>query len=211
MQASKDSEEQLLSRAEAGEAAAFDELLRQNRQRLKQMIHVQLDARLQARVDPSDVIQEAMIEATRRFPAYLCERPLPFYPWLRQIALDRIGRLHRNHLRIARRDIRRETPLEPLLPDDSLQQLAGCVLYQGSDPAKRLSRKETGEQIRQALGRLAKDDREVLVLRFLEHLSAAEAAAVVGISEPALRMRQLRALQRFQKLIADVIASEDGR
>jgi RNA polymerase sigma factor (sigma-70 family) len=119
--------------------------------------------------------------------------------------------LHRNHLRIARRDIRRETPLEPLLPDDSLQQLAGCAWYQGSDPAKRLSRKETGEQIRRALASLPKDDREVLVLRFLEHLSTAEAAAVLGISEPALRMRQLRALQRFQKLIADVIASEDRR
>ena len=35
------------------------------------------------------------------------------------------------------------------------------------------------------------------------------AAAVLGVSEPALRMRQLRALERFQKLIADVLASED--
>ncbi|MEX2139361.1 MAG: sigma-70 family RNA polymerase sigma factor [Pirellulales bacterium] len=209
MPSSKDSDEQLLSRAAAGEAAALDELLRQNRQRLKQMVHVQLDARLQARVDPSDVVQEAMIEAARRFPAFLRERPLPFYPWLRQIALDRISRMHRSHLRMARRNLRRETPLEPLLPDDSLQQLANCVLYHGSDPAKRLARKETGEQIREALARLAKDDREVLVLRFLEHLSAAEAAAVMGVSEAALRMRQLRALQRFQKLIGDVLTSED--
>jgi RNA polymerase sigma-70 factor (ECF subfamily) len=211
MPSSQDSEEQLLTRAAAGEAAAFDELLRQNRQRLKQMVHVQLDARLQARVDPSDVVQDAMIEAARRFTAYLSERPLPFYPWLRQIALDRIGRVHRNHLRIARRDVRRETALAPLLPDDSIEQLADRVLYHGSDPAQRLSRKETGEQIRQALGRLASEDREVLVLRFLEHLSAAEAAAVLGVSEAALRMRQLRALQRFQKLIADLIASEDRR
>jgi RNA polymerase sigma-70 factor (ECF subfamily) len=187
----------------------LDELLRKNRQRLKQMVHVQLDARLQARVDPSDVVQEAMIEAARRFSAYVSARPLPFYPWLRQIALDRIGRMHRNHLRVARRDVRREQSLEPLLPDDSLQQLADRVLYHGRDPAQRLSRKETGEQIREALSRLAKDDREVLVLRFLEHLSAAEAAAVLGISEAALRMRQLRALQRFQKLIGDVMASED--
>ena len=97
---------------------------------------------------------------------------------------------------------------------DALQefeQLADRVLYHGSDPAQRLSRKETGEQIRQALGRMASEDREVLVLRFLEHLSASESAAVLGITEPALRMRQLRALQRFQKLIADVIASEDRR
>jgi RNA polymerase sigma-70 factor (ECF subfamily) len=209
MPASKDSDERLLSRAEAGESAALDELLRKNRQRLKQMVHVQLDARLQARIDPSDVVQEAMIEAARRFSAYLSERPLPFYPWLRQIALDRIGRMHRNHLRIARRDIRREQALQPLLPDDSLQQLADRVLYHGSDPAQRLSRKETGEQIREALGRLAKDDREVLVLRFLEHLSAAEAAAVLGISEAALRMRQLRALQKFQKLVAQ-LSEGDG-
>jgi len=201
--------EQLLLRAAQGETAALDELLRLHRDRLKQMVHVQLDARLQARIDPSDVVQEAMIEAARRFRDYLQDRPLPFYPWLRQIAIDRIARVHRNHLRIARRNIQRETALEPLLPDDSLQQLAGCVLHHCSDPARRLFRKETGEQIREALGRLAKDDREVLVLRFLEHLSAAEAAAVLGVSVPALRMRQLRALQRFQKLIATVLESED--
>lgn len=209
MASSKNHDEQLLVRAKAGDGGALDELLRHNRQRLKQMVHVQLDARLQARVDPSDVVQEAMIEAARRFPVYLREMGLPFYPWLRQIALDRIGRMHRNHLRIARRNIRRETPLEPLLPDDSLQQLVSCVLYQGSDPAQRLSRKETGEQVRAALGRLTKEDREALVLRFIEHLSAAEAAAVMGVSESALRMRQLRALQRFQKLIADVLTPGD--
>jgi RNA polymerase sigma-70 factor (ECF subfamily) len=125
--------------------------------------------------------------------------------------MDRISRMHRNHLRIARRDVRRETALEPLLPDDSLTQLANVVLYHGSDPARRVVREETREQVRQALGRLANDDREVLVLRFLEHLSAAEAAAVLGITPAALRMRQLRALERFQKLIARTIGSEDRR
>jgi RNA polymerase sigma-70 factor (ECF subfamily) len=175
------------------------------------MVHVQLDARLQARIDPSDVVQETMIEAARRLPAYLRDRPLPFYPWLRRLAMDRISRMHRNHLRIKRRSVRRETPLAPLLPDDSLAQLANCMLYHGSDPAKRVFRQETREQVREALARLSKDDREVLVLRFLEHLSASEAAAVLGISSAALRMRQLRALERFQKLIAKSIGSEDRR
>lgn len=211
MATSKGGEEMLLSRAAAGDAAALDALFQENRQRLKQMVNVQLDARLQARIDPSDVIQEAMMEATRRFPAYVDKRPLPFYPWLRQITLDRIRRMHRNHLRIASRSVRREQSIEPLLSDDSILKLVDCAFCCGSDPAGRLARIETGDQIRRALGRLAKEDREVLVLRFLEHLSAPEIAAILGINEAALRMRQLRALQRFEKLISDVINSEDRR
>ena len=71
--------EQLLQQAARGDAAARGQLLQRHRQRLKRMVAVRADPRLAARVDPSDVVQEALAEAARRLDGYLHERPLPFY------------------------------------------------------------------------------------------------------------------------------------
>src|SRR6516225_4151532 len=88
----------LLAQASLGDAAAGHELLSRHRDRLKRMVAVRLDRRLLARLDPSDVVQEALAEAARRLPDYLRQRPLPFYPWLRQLALERLIDLHRHHV-----------------------------------------------------------------------------------------------------------------
>jgi RNA polymerase sigma-70 factor, ECF subfamily len=87
--ASPDTDE-LLNRTAHGDRAARDQLLVRHRQRLRQAVAYRLDRRLAARVDPSDVVQEVLAEAARKLPDYLRERPLPFYPWLRQMAL--VGR-----------------------------------------------------------------------------------------------------------------------
>src|SRR6516164_5374655 len=104
----------LLAQASQGDADAGQRLLARHRDRLKRMVAVRLDRRLLARLDPSDVVQEALAEAARRLPDYLRERPLPFYPWLRQLAADRLVTLHRRHVRAQRRSVRREEPA--LLP-----------------------------------------------------------------------------------------------
>jgi RNA polymerase sigma-70 factor (ECF subfamily) len=200
--------EYLLNQAAGGDRAAFEKLISLNRPRLRQLVAIRLDNRLQARVDPSDVIQETLIVVARRFSEYARRRPLPFYPWLRQIALDQIHRLHRRHVRTERRSVRREAAFDPLLSDESVQQFAGLV-SRGSAPDQRLLHSEVCRKVRDALDRLSADDREVLVLRFLEHLSGSEAAAILGISQPALRMRQLRALERLQSSLATPFDSEN--
>src|SRR5688572_14298890 len=90
--------DQLLEQAQAGEAAAVDQLLERHRQRLRRVVSFRLDPRLSARVDPSDVVQETLLDASRRLAAYLTNRPLPFFLWLREIASDRLTDLHRRHL-----------------------------------------------------------------------------------------------------------------
>src|SRR5262245_12503996 len=95
--------EELLRLAAAGDAASCQHLLASYRERLRRMVAVRLDNRIGARVDPSDVVQEALFEAYDKLPEYLSARPLPFYPWLRQIALDRITDLHRRHLHAQKR------------------------------------------------------------------------------------------------------------
>src|SRR3954471_19959386 len=111
--------EQLLERACAGDAAARQELLGLHRDRLRQMVSVRLDRRLAARVDPSDVVQEALAEAARKLDDYLGARPLPFYPWLRRLAWERLVKLHERHLRAQRRSAMRERAGSLALPDGS--------------------------------------------------------------------------------------------
>src|SRR5207249_1256497 len=88
----------LLDQAAHGDRGARQQLLARHRARLRRMVGLRLDRRLAARLDPSDVVQEALAEADRRLSEYLRRRPVPFYPWLRGLAWDRLIELHRRHV-----------------------------------------------------------------------------------------------------------------
>jgi RNA polymerase sigma-70 factor (ECF subfamily) len=195
--------QELLSRAERGERPAVARLLAMHRQRLRKMVAIRLDPRLVARADPSDIVQETLIVAHEKLPAYLRDRPIPFYPWLRQIALEQIIRYSRRHVKARARSVLREEQPEPHLSEASAELLAGRLLSSGSRPEMRLERKENQAQVKAALAQLPADYREVLLLRFLEELSLEEVAAVLGTTEGAIRGKQLRALQRLQSLLKE--------
>src|SRR3954454_353484 len=95
----------LLARTAGGDRAARDALLIQHRDRLKRMVAVRLDRRLAARVDPSDIVQEALLDAHRELSDYLRLRPLPVYPWLRQLAWERLLKWHRAHVHVQKRSV----------------------------------------------------------------------------------------------------------
>src|SRR5262249_33288078 len=154
-------------------------------------VRLHMDRRLAPRVDPSDVVQEALAEAAQELSDYLEERPIPFYPWLRKIAWERLVKLHRRHLHARKRTANREDRGILNLPDESAVELAGRLLDLGSSPSKHLLREELRARVRAALEQLPERDREVLVLRYLEQLSTKETAAVLGINEPAVKTRHL--------------------
>ncbi len=172
---------------------AREALLARHRERLRKMIACRLDRRLAARIDPSDVVQDVRVEASRRLDRYLRERPLPFYPWLRALAGERLIALHRRHIQAARRSVRREEPGLLALPGESLADLAEQLVTSATSPSQRLLRQETRQRVQQALSALAERDREVLVLRHLEQLSVAQTAEVLEISPGAVKTRHVRA------------------
>src|SRR5215468_790131 len=192
--------EHLLAQVAAGDCAARDQLLQRHRRRLGRMVAVRFDPRLAARVDPSDVVQETLAEAAANLDRYLRERPLPFYPWLRQLAQRRLIDLHRRHVQARRRSVTREVGPTGL-PDHSAQVLADRLFARTSSPSARLRRQERRDRVRAALAALPEQDREVLVLRILEALPTRETAAVLGLSEVAVRSRQVRALDRLKGLL----------
>jgi RNA polymerase sigma-70 factor (ECF subfamily) len=203
MSAAEPDTDLLIERAREGDDTARQDLLARHRGRLRQMIRIYLDHRLAARIDPSDVIQEALTEAARKLPGYLLERPLPFYPWLRRIAWERLVKIHRHHLRAATRNAAREAHQRLSLPDESAWDLVGKLVASGTSPSNCLVREETRIRVRAALDHLPERDREVLVMRYLEQLSIKDIAATVGGTEGAIRVRHVRALERLREILSD--------
>jgi RNA polymerase sigma-70 factor, ECF subfamily len=200
--------EGLIERAGEGDDAAGGQLLARHRERLRRMVAVRMDRRLLARVDPSDVVQEALADAARKLPEYLQHRPMPFYPWLRRLAWERLVKLYHRHIAASKRSVTRET-CGPL-PDESALELARRVLAPGPSPSDQAVVAELRGRVRAALAQLSERDREVLVLRYLEQLSTAEIAAVLGVTTGSVKVRHLRALERIRSLLgAD--AAENGR
>ena len=195
--------EELIEQATRGDATALQQLLVRHRGRVRKMVAVRLDRRVAAHIDPSDVVQEVLAEAIQHFAEYLRTRPLPFSAWLRQMAWQRLVKLHRHHIRTRKRSVSREEALSMPLPDDSVVRLARRLLAHGSSPSQALIHDELRDRLRAALDQLAPHDREILVMRNLEQLPVAEIAAILGLTEGAVKVRHLRALQRLRSILGD--------
>jgi len=192
----------LLQRAAAGDQASWGALLTRHRQRLRCMVALRLDRRLQGRIDPSDVIQEACLEASVQLAAYLRQPTLPFFLWLRLITGQKMVALHRHHLGKQLRDASREVSLfQGSLPATSSAALAAQLLGRDTRPSEAAIRAERCLRLQEALNSMDPVDREVLALRHFELLSNAEAAQVLGLQESAASKRYVRALRRLREIL----------
>jgi RNA polymerase sigma-70 factor, ECF subfamily len=202
---SESNTEELLTRAGAGDLAARNLLLDKYRNRLRAVVAIRLHRGMSSRIDPSDVVQESLAEANGRLADYIQRRPLPYYLWLRELTLERLVELHRRHVLAQKRSVNREAA-RGAISDDSMNELAQRLVAGGSSPSQRAQREETRCKVREALDRLAQNDREVLVLRHLEQLSMREIASVLGLTEVAVKVRHLRALRRLRDRLGEQFA-----
>ncbi|VTR94481.1 sigma-70 family rna polymerase sigma factor : RNA polymerase sigma factor, sigma-70 family OS=Singulisphaera acidiphila (strain ATCC BAA-1392 / DSM 18658 / VKM B-2454 / MOB10) GN=Sinac_6693 PE=4 SV=1: Sigma70_r4_2 [Gemmata massiliana] len=194
-----------LREAAAGDARAWRVLVERHHARLRRMAGLRLDPRLRGRVDPSDVLQEAYLDAARRLPEYLEAPPLPFFLWLRQLVGTRLAKAHRAHLGTAARDVRREARPEPA-PAASSVALAEHLTAAGPRPSEAAARQELRDRLRAALDEMDPIDREVLALRHFEQLTNAEIARTLGLADGTASKRYVRALERLQ----DILAADPG-
>jgi RNA polymerase sigma-70 factor (ECF subfamily) len=194
-----------IERAAAGDNDAWQSLVAQYHDRLRRMVAVRLDPRLQGRVDPSDVLQESYLEAVRQLADYLRNPALPFFLWLRQLAGHRLFKLHRLHIGVQMRDAGREVSIyRSALPEASSAALAARLLGRECRPSEALVRAELKLRLQEALNRMPALDREVLSLRHFEQLTTPEVARELGISEAAAGKRYVRALLRLKDILSEM-------
>jgi len=184
-------------------AADWAATLEEHRPRLRRLIALRLDRRVRRRVDPSDVIQETLIEATRRQGQYLADPAMPMFLWLRQLAGERLIMLHRRHLGAKARDVGRELALDGAMPGATSEILAQEIVGQITGPSTAAVRAEEQASLVAALDSIEPIDREILALRHFEQLSLSEAALALGISTDAAKKRHVRALRRLKSQLAD--------
>ena len=203
--------EHLLRRAAAGVQAALGALWERHRARLRQMVLLRLDRRLQGRVDPSDVLQEAYLDLAARLPDYARDRPMSTYLWMRLVTGQRLAQVHRQHLGAALRDAGREVSLyRGAYPQASSASLAAQLLGRFTTASQAAIRAERQLQLQEILNALDPMDREILALRHFEGLSNGEAAEVLGLSKSAASNRYIRALGRLRDLLEHVPGFSDG-
>lgn len=198
-------DEPLAARAASGDEAALAELFSRYRKRLKQMVRLRLDRRLQGRVDPSDVLQEAYLDVAQQFPKYREDPAIPLFLWLRLVTGQRLMRLHRQHLGAAMRDAGLEVSLyRGALPQANSVSLAAQLLGRFTTATQALLRAEVQLQIQAALNQMDEVDREIIALRHFEELSNVEAAQVLGLEPSATSKRFIRALRRLQERLQGI-------
>lgn len=195
---------ELLQHAGRGEPDAVNRLLDRHRQSLRRMVHLRLDRALARRVDASDVVQDVLLEASRRLEEYIRDPKLPFHLWLRQLAKDRIIDMHRRHRAAQRRSIEREQPLAAGGNGErSALDLAAQLRDHELTPAAANIRRELEQRFLTAIESLSDEDREIILMRHYEHLGNSEVAAALGVTPPAAGMRYLRALRRLRGVLGE--------
>lgn len=189
-------------RLRAGDPAAAGEVFASCRERLKRMVRLRLDRRLQGRLDASDVLQEAFLDVQRKageFP----ERNLPAYLWVRLIVAERLLQLHRHHLGAQMRDAGQEVSIcRGGVPAATTFSLANLLLGRLTSPSEAAVRAERQRWLQEALNGMDPLDREVLALRHFEELSNGETAEVLGLTKTAASNRYIRALKRLKEVLA---------
>ena len=191
----------LIHRASNGDRSALSRIFENYRDRLWQMVRIRMDRRIQGRVDPSDVLQEAFVDVVRRAGDIPVSPDYPVFLWLRQIVGQRLIDVHRQHLGAGMRAADREVSLHGGLPQATSASLAAQLMGKLTTASRVVERAESRARVQEALDAMDSIDREILALRHFEMMSNGECAQVLAISTGAASKRYIRALRRIRKLL----------
>jgi RNA polymerase sigma-70 factor (ECF subfamily) len=192
-------------------ALELNDLFNRYRNRLQLMVHLRLDRRLQARIDSSDVLQEAFLEAATRYEQFQSNPSMPPFLWLRFLVGQQLVLMHRRHLGVKARTASREVSIfRGALPEANSQSLAAAMLGKLSSPSQAAMRSELQVRLQEALNSMDEIDREVLVLRHFEQLSNVETAQVLGLQERTASKRYITALRRLKDALSGMKGFFDG-
>lgn len=193
----------LEDRLRDGDRAALADWFNEHRDELRRFLVSRMDRRLSPRVDASDIVQQAYLDADTRLPHYADQAEnMPFDVWVRQVALQSLFDLHRRHVGAQRRTVTQEVRFSQRRVNSSapgLSALPGHV----SSPSAAFRHGERRERIERAMQQLSETDREILKLRHFEQLSNREVAEKLDLAVSAASNRYVRALRRLAHVLSE--------
>lgn len=197
--------ERLLAEARQGDRDRLGALLELYRNYLLLVARTGIDLHLRGQVNPSDMVQEAFLEAFRDFEQFRGGTEAEFLGWLRRILVHNLARLAERQLHAGKRDARRQVSLEQRMAalESSAAGLGTALVSSVPSPSGQAQRREWGALLADQLARLPPDYREVIVLRNLEGLAFEEVGRRMDRTAAAVRVLWLRALDRLRQLFKE--------
>jgi RNA polymerase sigma-70 factor (ECF subfamily) len=189
----------LIERARREEAGALDRLLDSYRNYLRLSARTGIDASLQGKADPSDLVQDALLKASQCFGQFRGACDAELAGWLRQILARCLTDFVRRY-RVSARSAGREQSLDQML-NNSSQAMERIVAANGTSPSASAERRDLGVVLSDALAELSDDHRDVIVLHHLEGLGWDAVGRRMGRTSGAVRMLWARALKELRPLI----------
>jgi RNA polymerase sigma-70 factor (ECF subfamily) len=160
-----------------------------------------LDPRLRGRLDPSDIVQQTLLEAHRDAMQFRGSSDAERAGWLRQMLARNLANAARDHMR-ERRDVNRERSLQASL-DESSARLEAFLAADQSSPSQRLDRDEQLRRLATALAALPDGQREAVELRHLHGLPLTEIAAQLGRTPAAVAGLLQRGLAQLRTVLEE--------
>jgi RNA polymerase sigma-70 factor (ECF subfamily) len=196
----------LIEQARIGAPEPVGRLLQLYQNYLTVLATTQLDRRLRRRMNPSDLVQEAMLAAHRDFGQFRGGSERELLAWLRQILINCLHHAIETHLKAKMRDVRCEISLEQVSAslDRSVVNFGQLLADPGPSPSAASRHRERSVAFANELAKLRPDYRDVLILRNLQGLSFEEIADRMDRKSGAVRMLWLRAIEKLRQVYQPV-------
>jgi RNA polymerase sigma-70 factor (ECF subfamily) len=181
--------------------AAERDALERWREYLRLLARLQLDSRLQAKVDPSDIVQQTLLNAHEKFGQFRGQSQAELVGWLRQILANNLAGAIRR-FGTDGRDINRERSLEASL-EQSSARLEAWLTADQSSPSQQVQRHEQSLRLAAGLAQLPDDQREAVELHHLKGFSVAEVGEHMQRSRAAVVGLLFRGIKKLREFLDD--------
>jgi RNA polymerase sigma-70 factor (ECF subfamily) len=175
--------------------------LEQYRAYLRLLARLQLDPRLQGKLDASDVVQDTLLKAHAKISQFRGQSEAELAAWLRKILANTLAQAVRQ-FSAGIRDVGREHSLEAALEASSVR-LEGWLAAEQSSPSQHVERQEQLLRLAEALARLPEDQRQAVELHHLQGHTVAELAERMGRSSASVGALLYRGLKRLRELLEE--------
>src|SRR5438094_585424 len=173
--------------------------LNQYRGYLRALAQIELGRRLQSKIDPSDIVQQSLLEAHQDLAALKGKTEAELVAWLRTILTRNLLNTARD-FRAQKRDIRRERSLAQQVEDSSVR-LEKFLASNQTSPSQRVIRGEQAERLATALAGLPEDQRDAVILKHFHEWSLAQIAEQLDRSTLAVGGLLKRGLKKLREMM----------